>query len=71
MIKKLLKAYYYCLKTKKPVSLMQIVILRYGHRDIRDYRVTSHCALVARAFGAEKIIIEGNPDEQIKKQFLE
>ncbi|HLD58405.1 MAG TPA: tRNA (cytidine(56)-2'-O)-methyltransferase [archaeon] len=46
---------------------MQIVILRYGHRDIRDYRVTSHCALVARAFGAQKIIIEGNEDAQIRK----
>jgi len=46
---------------------MKIAILRYGHRDIRDYRVTSHCCLVARAFGAEKIIVEGNKDKSIKE----
>lgn len=46
---------------------MRLFVLRYGHRDIRDYRVTSHCCLVARAFGAEKIIIEGNKDETIEK----
>ena len=45
---------------------MQIVVLRYGHRDVRDYRVTSHCCLVARALGAGKIIVEGNPDKTIK-----
>jgi len=44
---------------------MQVVVLRYGHRDVRDYRVTSHCALVARALGADKIIIDGNRDESI------
>lgn len=33
------------------------VVIRYGHRDVRDYRVTSHCALVSRAFGASKIIV--------------
>ena len=43
----------------------KIVIFRYGHRDVRDYRVTSHCALVSRAFGAEEIIICGNKDEKI------
>ncbi|MBN1941199.1 MAG: tRNA (cytidine(56)-2'-O)-methyltransferase [Candidatus Diapherotrites archaeon] len=46
---------------------MEIVVLRYGHRDYRDLRVTSHCCLVARAFGAKKIIIEGNTDESIVK----
>lgn len=44
----------------------EVVVLRYGHRDVRDFRVTSHCCLVARAFGADKIIIEGRADE-IKK----
>jgi tRNA (cytidine56-2'-O)-methyltransferase len=42
--------------------LQKIFVLRYGHRDVRDYRVTSHCALVARAFGAEKILIDGDRD---------
>ena len=30
------------------------VVVRYGHRDVRDYRVTSHCALVSRAFRQAK-----------------
>ena len=46
---------------------MEIVVLRYGHRRERDYRVTTHCCLVARALGAKKIIIEGNEDESIKE----
>ena len=44
----------------------EIIVFRYGHREIRDYRVTSHCALVARALGAKKIIICGKNDEGIK-----
>jgi len=39
------------------------VVIRYGHREVRDYRVTSHCAMVARAFGASKIIICESRDE--------
>lgn len=46
---------------------MQIIVLRYGHRDVRDYRVTTHCCLVARALGAEKVIIEGNEDASIRE----
>ena len=45
----------------------EIIILRYGHRDVRDYRVTSHCALVGRALGATKIIICGEKEEGVKK----
>jgi len=45
----------------------EIVVLRYGHRLVRDYRVTSHCCLVARAFGAKKVIIAGDEDKSIKK----
>ena len=44
-----------------------IVVVRYGHRDVRDYRVTGHCALVSRAFGAKKVIICGTKDESILK----
>lgn len=40
----------------------RIHVLRFGHRKKRDVRVTSHCALVARALGAEKIIIDGDND---------
>ena len=35
-----------------------IVILRIGHRISRDKRITTHVALVARAFGAKKIYID-------------
>jgi tRNA (cytidine56-2'-O)-methyltransferase len=41
--------------------------LRYGHREVRDYRVTSHCSLVARAFGAKEIIVCGEKDDSMKK----
>ena len=34
-----------------------ITILRIGHRLARDKRITTHIALVARAFGAHKVII--------------
>ena len=35
-----------------------IAILRIGHRIHRDKRITTHVALVARAFGADKIFID-------------
>lgn len=44
----------------------KVIVVRYGHRPVRDERVTSHCCLVARAFGAEKIIIAGNEDTGLK-----
>ncbi len=44
----------------------KIVVLRYGHRPARDKRVTTHCALVARAFGAHKIIITDVKDENVE-----
>ena len=45
----------------------EIAVLRYGHRDVRDYRVTSHCALVARALGAKSITVCGEKDDSMKK----
>jgi len=42
---------------------MEIEILRIGQRVVRDDRVTTHVALVSRAFGAKKIYMsEINPD---------
>jgi len=35
----------------------KIVVLRLGHRPQRDKRVTTHVALVARAFGADGIVL--------------
>ncbi len=42
-----------------------ISVLRLGHRKARDKRVTTHAALVARAFGADKITISGEPDDSV------
>ena len=39
---------------------MQIVVLRLGHRPERDKRITTHVGLVARAFGAEEMLLAGN-----------
>ena len=35
-----------------------ITVLRIGHRPARDKRVTTHVALAARAFGAERILVD-------------
>ena len=43
-----------------------ITVLRIGHRIGRDKRITTHVALVARAFGADKIIID-KKDVNIEK----
>ena len=43
-----------------------IAVLRLGHRVDRDKRITTHVALVARAFGAEKIFIT-TKDVKIEK----
>ena len=36
---------------------MTVEVLRLGHRPLRDKRITTHIALVARAFGAEAMIM--------------
>src|SRR3990172_3390327 len=42
---------------------MNFEVLRIGQRVVRDDRVTTHVALVARAFGASKIYMnEVNPE---------
>lgn len=43
-----------------------IAVLRLGHRPQRDKRVTTHVCLVARAFGADTIIVD-RKDESLKK----
>ena len=42
-----------------------IVVLRLGHRLKRDERVSTHCGLVSRAFGADKIIYSGDKDDKM------
>jgi len=49
---------------------MKIEVLRIGQRLVRDDRVTTHVALVSRAFGVSKILMqEVNPE--IKKTLSE
>ena len=42
-----------------------IKVLRLGHRLGRDARISTHCGLVARAFGAEEIIFSGDKDKKM------
>ena len=52
------------------IKRMKIEVLRIGQRVIRDDRVTTHVALVARAFGASKIYmneIDPKIENTIKK----
>lgn len=46
----------------------EVSVLRYGHRVVRDARVTTHCCLVSRALGAKEIILAGERDEKLKKE---
>ncbi|MBI3588536.1 tRNA (cytidine(56)-2'-O)-methyltransferase [Candidatus Micrarchaeota archaeon] len=41
----------------------KVTVLRLSHRRSRDVRVTSHCALVSRAFGADGFLLCGERDE--------
>lgn len=45
---------------------MTIEILRLGHRLPRDERISTHVALVARAFGASSIAYSGQHDEGLE-----
>lgn len=44
---------------------MLVEVLRLGHRIERDRRLTTHTALVARAFGASRILVEGDHDDRL------
>lgn len=43
----------------------KVHVLRLSHRAQRDKRVTTHIGLVARAFGAEKMIVTGARDKHL------
>ncbi len=47
---------------KKP----SVTVLRWGHR-FRDQRVTTHVAMVARAFGASGFILADVKDDEVKE----
>ncbi|OYT37688.1 MAG: tRNA (cytidine(56)-2'-O)-methyltransferase [Desulfurococcales archaeon ex4484_58] len=45
--------------------MVKIYVLRYGHRPSRDKRITTHVALVARAFGAHGFILSNVNDDTV------
>ena len=47
---------------------MEVFVLRLFHRKERDKRVTTHCALVARAFLAKKMYYCGDKDEKLEEK---
>lgn len=46
---------------------MTVHVFRLSHRAFRDKRISTHCALVARAFGADKIIYSGERDHSMEE----
>lgn len=46
---------------------MKIEILRLSHRLPRDCRISTHCALVSRAFGATKLYYSGMHDSGLEE----
>lgn len=49
---------------------MKVAVLRLGHRIPRDERISTHVALVARAFGASEIIYTGQHDSSLETSVL-
>jgi tRNA (cytidine56-2'-O)-methyltransferase len=45
-----------------------IAVLKLDHRPKRDERITTHCALVARAFGTEQFFYTGTRDSDLEKR---
>ena len=43
-----------------------LIVFRLGHRPFRDQRISTHCGLVSRALGADKIIYSGQKDESFE-----
>ena len=48
------------------MKIMQIMVLRLGHRLPRDERMTTHVCLTARAFGASGAIYSGQKDNSLE-----
>ena len=51
--------------------MQQIIILRMGHRQFRDNRITTHVGLVGRAFGAKGMILADISDAAVEKSINE
>jgi tRNA (cytidine56-2'-O)-methyltransferase len=48
-----------------------IEILKLDHRPFRDKRITTHCALVARAFGANNFYYSGIEDNEFENNIFQ
>ncbi len=46
--------------------MKKVIVIRYGHRPARDQRMTTHIALIARALGADGMIMTDVADEKIE-----
>ena len=51
--------------------LKEIWILRLSHRILRDARITTHVALVGRAFGAKGMYYSGDRDYKLENKVRE
>ena len=49
-----------------PDLIVMLSVLRLNHRRKRDARLTTHCCLVARAFGCNEIIYTGDEDKKLE-----
>lgn len=47
--------------------MSRVVVLRMGHRPLRDKRMTTHVALVARAFGADGVVVADVRDRGVEE----
>jgi len=52
------------------MEMSKIVVLRMGHRLDRDKRITTHVGLVARAFGADGMILANIDDKGVKESIM-
>jgi tRNA (cytidine56-2'-O)-methyltransferase len=55
------------MKTNNMKKKIEIAVVRLSRRGYRDLRITTHCCLVARAFGAQKIFLEKENSPTIEK----
>jgi tRNA (cytidine56-2'-O)-methyltransferase len=44
-----------------------VSVLRLGHRIARDKRISTHCGLVSRAFGAKEMLYSGEKDGSLER----
>ncbi len=51
--------------------MKNVLVLRLGHRVPRDQRISTHLALVARAFGAKKMYYSGIKDRDYEMKIWE